>query len=231
MQCENLSTNSIKLQYRKKSLTSYFGKYNECKNSLFVDFERKNDKEKFSFSIKSGLMLNALSILNSNTEIVKHNNLVGYKIGLSFGHYLPFNNNKWTLLAEPAFQMFKFDKTSPNSLFPNETVNTVVDYKSIELSLGIRQSIFLNQASTIFINGFTVIDFPLVLEIEYKNSLNFENKTPLLNFSIGAGFEYLSRYSVELRYSTNRNLLNDFIIFDGKLRGIALVLGYKFLET
>jgi len=228
LKCKITSTSPDKIQYTKKSLANYFEKYNECKKSDFINFEKIYGRKKFSLSIKPGVIINSLTMFSSGNKTVQHKNLIGYEIGVSLEQYLPFNNSKWSLLAEPNFQFINADKTSPNIFFPNETVNTVLDYQSIEIPIGIRHYIYLNEKSTLFINSFAIIDFSLNLEINHRNSFTFTNDTPLLNFSLGAGYEYQSKYSIEVRYLTRRNLLNDSINFSSDLRGVTILLGYRF---
>jgi hypothetical protein len=225
----NYFFDSNNIKYQKNSLIAIFKRYNECTNSKFIEFGEKDKKGSLKLKIKSGLMLNSLAMLVRNTETVKYQNLVGFKIGVSGEYNLPFNNNKWAILLEPAFQSFKFDRTANNSIFSNETISSEVDYKSIELSLGLKHYFFLNENSTIFIDGFTILDISLVSNIKYNNGPVLKNETPLINYSLGLGFEYHSKYSAELRYSTRRNLLNDYVNFNGDFSGFALILGYTIL--
>ena len=213
--------------YFRKYLVSLFIKYNECKEIDYVEFDTKIKFPKFIFSLKAGLMLNSFSMASFNKNFVTHDNLIGFKAGFAVEYILPFNNNRWVLQLEPVLQIAQFDKTSPNTLLPEETITNTLDLKSIELSGGIKHLFFLNEQAKIFIDAFTVVDFSLVTALTHRNVI-YSNTLPLTNFSFGLGYELNDHFNLELRYSTRKNLLNYNVRYEADFKGLAVILGYRF---
>lgn len=218
-----------KLEYQKTPLQNFFVKYNECVQADFTVYNKRKKGEVFKLLIKPGLRLNSLDLGNgANPKDVEFNNDLGFSLGISTEFILPFNRNKWAVILEPTFQYFKSEQKSEGIVGLNDL--TTVDYKSIELPVGIRHYFFLNPDSRLFINGFFVFDFPLTSKVNYyRFNTEFENFTPLNNFAFGFGYTYKSKYSAELRYSTKRNILNDYVSWTGDFYGFTFVFGYRIL--
>ena len=162
------------------------------------------------------------------------------KFGFEIEWGLPFNNNKWGLFIEPTYQSYNSNKKQNVNNSLNTLFEATIDYKSIEIPIGLRHYLFLNKNSKIFINSGFVIDvafsskttlkhsnygfsstFPFVLAPKFHNS----DITNSVNFFIGAGYGF-SKFNIEFRYNTSRNLINSFTS-SARYNSFSVILGYQ----
>jgi len=127
-----------------------------------------------------------------------------------------FNKNKWAIIIEPTYQYYKAEDKSITNLS-----NTIVDYNSLELPIGVRHYFFLNNNSKIFINGSTIYDF--VLNSKVRNRLDASSS---VNLAMGLGYNYNNAYSIEFRYQTNRDILTDYVSWNSDYKTISIIFGY-----
>ncbi len=76
---------------------------------------------------------------------------------------------------------------------------------------------------------FTLITF---LSLNSYTQIQFEKRNDLdinsgLNFNIGLGYNYRSKYSIELRVGTNRDLLDRYTSWSSNYQSVSLSLGYN----
>ncbi len=223
LNCAKLNIKMVeKLAYKKNDLIYYFSKYNECTNTNYVNFEKKQSRDLFHLNIRPGVNLSNLLIDNSlsknNTNF--ESNLT-FRVGIEAEFIMPFNKNKWALIIEPTYQYFK---SEAESAFGNTTVN----YNSIEIPIGIRHYFFLNDNSKIFINSSFVFDINNSSNIDFDTIESLEINTRN-NFAVGLGYKYNNKYSVELRYQTPRNVLGDYIFWNSEYRTFSVIFGYSIL--
>ena len=227
--CElNLSVKDLK--YTKRDLVDYFKRYHECIGVEYKLIGYKEKKGKTSLLLKLGLNINNLTIETSDgSSIFDYKNDPGYQLGISLEYRFPFNKNKWSLLVEPTLNYYKCKKVvtqSPSFQRVNE-----INYLSIEVPLGIRNYIYFSNKFSLFLNSFVELDFPINSKFKsYLFAEEFLGNTLRIYTSFGLGFDYNSVINVELRYSTKRNLFNEFYIWEGKFRGFSLIVGYNILQ-
>ena len=209
-----------KLLYKKKELTNFILKYNETTNNELINYEKKQNQGKINFKVIAGInatfnnLNNSVSNFNYTLKTVPV-----FRIGFESEYILPFNQQKWSLFIDPNFQSNNAsEKTKNNQLV--ETKNN-----SIEIPFGFRHYIFLPNASKIFIG------LGLNLSITSKSYLKYSGQvfdvSNSTNYFTGIGFSK-KRYSAELRYNLNRNLLSSFVSWETKYSSLGLLLGYKF---
>ena len=218
IKCSDISMNDLKqIDYDKNSLLNIFTKYNSCKNSEFVNFEEKVKSDLFNLNIRPGLNSSSLFINNSaiSSRSTDYGNKLAFRIGLEFEFIMGFNKNKWAVIIEPTYQYFKAEDKAITNLS-----NTNVDYKSLELPIGVRHYLFLNNNSKIFINGSFIYDF--VLNSKVRNL----DASSSLNLAMGVGYNYNQKYSVEFRYHTNRDILTDYVAWNSDFKTISIIFGY-----
>lgn len=233
LKCENISMDEIeKIDYQKRDLVNLFIKYNNCKNSPIVNYEKNDTKQLFNLNLRPRINYSSL-------DLQHHKSLYGetnFDSNLSFGFgvevecALPFNKNKWSILVEPTYQYY-------NSEFITETSNVSggkligeINYQSIEIPIGFRYYIILNEISKIFINLSYSINFDLDSSIELyrdddSNLETFDIDTSQ-NLTMGIGYKLMSRYSLELRFYSNRNLLNNNNLWSSDFRNTSIIFGY-----
>ena len=218
LKCSDISMADLKnIDYQKRALLKFFNKYNSCNNSEFVNFEKKVKSDLFNLNVRPGFNSSSLVINNRylSPKSKDYGNELTFRIGLEFEIIMKFNKNKWAVIIEPTYQSFKAkDKIITNIINPN------VNYKSIELPVGLRHYLFLNNNSKIFINGSFIYD--IVLHSQVRNLDTASSN----NFAMGIGYNYNKKYSVELRYQTKRNLTKGYVLWNSDYKTISMIFGY-----
>jgi hypothetical protein len=103
-----------------------------------------------------------------------------------------------------------------------------MDYKAIEVPIGIRHYFYLNDNSKLFLNALYMFNITLSndLEAERIDILDVELE-PKGNFAFGMGYKYNNKYSIEFRYKTPRDMLPANRIFGSSdYNNIAIIFGY-----
>ena len=210
------------LDYKKKELTRFFVEYNNCNNHAYVNFEKKREKDLFNLNIRGGINSSTLFIQNGavSSRDTDFGSELGWRLGVEAEFILPFHKNKWAFIVEPTYQQFSSKK---------ETVNWDydVDYKSIELPIGVRHYFFLNENSKFFMNASYIIDFSIDSTIGINSGNGLEIKTRS-NSAFGLGYKLHDSYSLEVRYQTNRDLLSSYAVWVTDYNTVSLIFGYSF---
>jgi hypothetical protein len=224
LKCHEISMNEIEtLNYYENELVRLFVKYNECQNSSFINYQVKHKKDFLNLNLRPGLNIGSFSMENSisDSKDIDFGSELTFRAGLEFELILPFNKSKWSLLIEPTYQYFKTEK-EPEGL---DEQQVEVDYKSIELPLGIRHYFYLDEKSRIFVDASFVIDFSMNSAIKYELGWEYEINS-IGNFAMGLGYKY-NKFAAELRYQTSRNLLNGYSLWDSDYRTFSVIFGYS----
>lgn len=229
LKCEAITRDLLrKTRYRNNDLIDVFQKYNTCKNPAGATNAFKQEivrKSAFHLSARIGLNSTSASFdsqsKNFGEPYVDFGNKSGLRIGAEFEYVLPLYGNKWSLIIEPSYQSYKSEVTLNN--FPNS-----VDYKSIDVPVGIRYYMYLNDKSALFLNAVFSYNIPMSSKIVYTvyNKPVELDVDPVYNFGFGAGYRF-SDFSFELRYNTNRNLVNDEARYVSKYNTTSFILGYR----
>ncbi|MCU4164119.1 hypothetical protein [Carboxylicivirga caseinilyticus] len=223
LQSQCLTQNQINnTRCRRKELVEIFKAYNECNNSEYITYERKQNKNSFNLSLRPGLNTTSLSFINaaSSYRNTDFGNETTFRLGIEGEFVLPFNRNKWAIIIEPTYQYFKSEKDHATGDYV-----TTADYKSVELPVGLRHYFFLNDNSKVFINGSFVLDFSGNSKFLFENAGDLEIKTGM-NYALGLGYKFQNRYSAELRYFTNRDLFQNYMNFSSEYKTISVIFGY-----
>lgn len=233
--CESISQKEYEnLAYEKKDLEKFFVKYNKCNDPNFVSYESKEKKDLFNLTIRPRLNNSSLSTNNNMSETfdLKFDSNTNVSLGIEAEFILPFNKNKWAIIFEPTYQYYKTEKTKETTAFLGGEIFGKVDYKSIELPIGIRHYFFLNNDFKIFANASFVYDFSSNSKIKFTrndgseiNSFDIKSDAGL---GFGAGCKLKDKYSIELRYLTARNLLSNYANWSSSFTTASLILGYSF---
>jgi len=223
LKCASFSIKKLShLDYKKKELVRFFVDYNNCNKQAYVNFDEKREKDLFNLNIRSGV--NSSSLFIQNVAVSSRDTDFGSEIGWRFGieaeFILPFHKNKWAIIIEPTYQQFNSKKETTNW-------NYNVDYKSIELPMGVRHYLFLNENAKFFMNASFIIDFSIDSTIGINSGNGLEIKTRS-NSAYGLGYKHLDKYSLELRYQTSRDLLNGYTYWISDYNTISLIFGYSF---
>lgn len=225
LKCNSISSNRLQnLSYSKTELIKLFKDYNTCKNPNLTYNEEKSEGN-FLFSIRPGLTLNNFKIdtdaFYADGQIVHFQNTLGFRLGIEVEYVFQINKNKWSLITEPTYVYIN-----------NETLDylgetSIWEYSSIEVPLGIRHHMFLNEYSKFFINASIVWMYQMdskVILFDGKDFI-FESRT---NFSLGVGYKFKNKYSFEFQYRSPQKI--DFgrgtVDQTAYIDNMALILGY-----
>lgn len=195
-----------RLRYDETSLKELFLKYNGVDGKA-IDQTQGQNKSKFALKVTAGVHSASLET-NTNVPGFSDNYDFGTKAVFSGGFeaewILPFNNNKWSLFANPYYQSYKKDDRKPVS-----SAGTLYGWKAeasyVSVPVGIRYYMFLNQNSKIFLNLAYSINLKTGGEISYNSTVfDISNRQGWIG---GVGYNY-GKIGAELRYNVTRNLFN-----------------------
>ena len=221
LKCFSIKESEFKnIKYYKQDLFELFKNYNICKKSDYKIFENKaNRTTKLHLNIRAGVSNNSFNYITSNT--LRNNDFGSQfspRIGLEIEMPLNFNNGKWAILMETTYQSFKKE----NDIIPSvNPIDVSVNYNYVELALGARHYMFLNNNSKIFFNISYVMD--IVNNSSIVFSTNTRDELPKDNvIGLGVGYRY-KKFQIEYRYHTKKF---EASLFDYQNIG-SLILGYQ----
>jgi hypothetical protein len=234
LKCQGITSENMEdIHYNKRDLEKLFSHYNECTGSNYLKYEPIQKKDVFNLSLRPGLNSSTLAIQNyeSDSKGIDFENALSFRFGMEAEFILPFNKNKWGITIEPTYQYCKSEKTMETGNVSGGVMVSKVNYKSIELPVGLRHYFYLNNDSKIFANISYVFDFANNSSIEFLRSngtiINELEIKPRRNLALGIGYKYKNRYSLEIQYYTNRNILGDYLFWNGDYKKLSIVFGYS----
>jgi len=227
---KDISLNKIKnISYDENDLSKYFKNYNELKGEKIVDLKPKSKAFIFNLRFTTGIDYSSLTVYSSTIyPKTVFDNKISFRFGLEAESILPFNRHRWGLILEPTFQYYNDTKTHEyisGYMQELKIYTSTIKYKSIEIPFGVRYYIINSEKSKIFINGLFISD------ISFKSTIKFEGFRVLkldtgINYGFGLGF-YFKKISGELRYYSNREILNNNDLYSSKYSKLSLIIGYK----
>jgi len=237
LKCSNFKMSKIEnLDYKKNDLVNFFVEYNKCNNQEYVNFEKKQKRNIFNLIIRPRLNSSSLTIQNfvSNSRNTDFENKIGFGFGLEAEFILPFNKNKWAIEIGPTYQSYKSEKTTNVNNVSGEILIAKVNYNSIEIPVSIRLYFFLNNSSKIFINASYIFDFSSKSFIEFTrndgSNLSVSEIGTSSNLAMGIGYKQNDRYSLEIRYQTNRDILGNYLFWNSKYKTLSIIFGYSLFK-
>lgn len=235
LKCPGLTSGDFEsADYDSKDLYKLFVRFNDCTNSAQVRYMPDQKKDLFNLTIRPGLNLSKLVISNQSDDSwqTAFGTEPSFRFGVEAELIMPFNKNKWSIIAEPTFQYYRSETTTELDNMPVIELNARAKYQSIELPLGIRHYFFLNEKSKIFINASYLFDFSMNSSIVFLRSngstYNALEIIPRRNLGFGAGYKHEDTFSLEVRYQTGRNLFSDYMYWHSEYRTLSVILGYSF---
>lgn len=225
LKCPNISMHDIeRIDYKEKDLLNFFVGYNNCTNSEYINFKGKQKRDLFNLTIRLGLNSSSLAIDNitSSARDANFGNKLNFRLGVEAEFIMPVNKNKWSVVIEPTYQYFNSEKELSFQ-------KAIVDYKSIELPIGIRHYFFLNKNNNckIFINASYILDFASNSKITFTSGSELEI-TNSTNLGFGVGYKHNDKYSLELRTQTSREVFNNFQYWFSNYNTLSIIIGYSF---
>lgn len=221
--------------YKEKDLLSLFRKYNQCVDPTTADTTTQNTKGgKYNMYLRPRFNSSSHKLTYTNTNLNYDSDAQTVGAGVELEFVLPFNRNKWALIAEPEFQYFKTEKTIDVWYVPGGKVTSLVDYQAINIPLGVRHYMYLNKNSALFLNaqyviavtsGSSKVDLRRADGSQYNEFKIQESPTAVF----GAGFNYRGKFSTEVRFTTGHSLLHNAPAWVSDFKTVSFVVGYNFL--
>ncbi|MCP2028935.1 hypothetical protein L1276_004114 [Flavobacterium sp. HSC-32F16] len=207
------------LSYSKDKLAALFSKYNQSVDPKTAVEKIKQKKDLFNLNIRAGISNSKASVKRIDMPLydADFDNKTQVRLGVEAEFILGFNRNKWAFIAEPTYQYYTAETIV-------RKVNTSIDYKSIELPIGVRYYSFLNNDSKLFFNLQYIVEFQLSSEVKYPPFGNFDvavNRP----FAMGVGYKFKDKYGLEIRYST-KSILNEGSHYSSKYTSASIIFGY-----
>lgn len=226
----------LRIKYKKDDLTEYFSKYNNITPVSVKESDQKRTKSKFFIKITPGVSMVSSSMKNiaSPQFTVDLDKKMIFKIGAEAEYILPYNKNKWSIFINPTYQKYEDEKNyiffSNYLLNPQMPYNVKIDYTSVQLPIGLRHYMFLNQKSKIFISVIYSIDISGNAKITYKDITNSGNTTTFKStseqsFAFGVGYNFKNKFSFEAKLNTGKELMN-YTNYSAKYKAIDFIFGY-----
>lgn len=232
--CDSNNNNAIlsKLRYNKKELVKYFIDYNKCVGAVVSETNKSSlthNKSKINYSLLIGVSTanfeTKKGIGSSDFYLHKFKNMFTVTFGAEIEIVLPINNNKWALYFQPTYQSYSDEETVIGEYRP---YTSKLDFKSINLPIGMRHYIFLNNKdSKIFLNAAAGYNVDLGSELMLSNQTDFVFNNFVLGFNFGAGYVLNNKYSLELRYNYSSSLI-DSVYLKSNSNNLGVVFKYQF---
>ncbi|KIA90526.1 outer membrane beta-barrel protein [Kaistella jeonii] len=231
--CSSITKTEIeRTDYNAKSLSALFYKFNQCSNPQNAQVVTKTKKGYINLNIRPRVNFSSLKLANpylQTTFDVKSAVTAG--IGLEAEFVFPFNKNKWAIIFEPTYQSYKAEQETDAGFLIGGRLKTKVDYKSLELPIGLRHYMFLDDHSILFVNVQAVFDLNLNSSIDFSrnddspfNSLKLKSSP---NVAVGTGYNYNKKYAVEARYNFKRNITSESYLWESDYTTFSLILSYN----
>ena len=234
LKCQGIYTNNVNnIEYSQRDLKRFFIEYNECSNSAYIEYEPEQKRDFFNLSFRPGLNCSSLAIQSFQSDDLDTDfgNRISYRFGIESEFILPYNKNKWSIIIEPTYQSYKAEERIETSEVVGGIRVSEVNYKSIDVSFGLRHYFFLNNVSKIYTNISYIYDIDINSDIEFRridgsvfNSFEIEQRGG--NLALGFGYKYKDRYSLEIQYQTSREVLSNQF-WESKYKTVSVIFGYS----
>ncbi len=236
LKCENLSLEGVrKIDYDLNELTTYFINYNSCVNPTYTNTVKKEKRDLFNLRLRPGITFSSLSLFIPGLDMdVDFGRNINFRAGVEAEFILPFNRNKWSFIIEPTYQAYSGDQSIFVRLSSILTIESDVtaNYKSIEVPVGVRHYLYLNDKSKLFINAAFALDLTLNSSIDFSNEQGSLTQDIDLggqggNLVLGLGYDYNNKFNFEIRYGFNRQVVDTFVSNRSDFNSFSFIFGYN----
>lgn len=225
----------LNLTYKKADLVAYFSKYNNISPDAMKKENAKSSKGQLLIKVTAGLGMVSSSLSNegNSQQNTEFDNKTIFKFGAEAEYILPYNKNKWSVFINPVYQKYQGenDYTIPSGFmaFPDIQYNVKIDYNAVQVPIGLRHYMFLNEKSKIFISAAYSFDLGSNTKITYTNKTgnnitSFEGNSSG-NLAFGLGYNFRNKFSVEARLNTKKELVN-YNSYSAKYNAIDFIFAY-----
>lgn len=231
LQCEAIDANKVQnLDYTESDLLNIFEKYNRCKDSNYTSVNTHQTEQLIHLSVRPGVRFDQLKMETSKTKRkIEFDQQTSLSFGLQGEYVLPFQKNKWSLLAESYYHSYSGEAEFPSNNANLQDGSVKIDYKAIAIGVGLRHSFFLNPDSKLFLNAILLADVSLgssemTFDTVYDTYTDFEFGKVEPGFALGGGYAF-KKWSMEARVDFPYRLGDKEFI--SKFSGFSFLLGYQ----
>jgi hypothetical protein len=231
-----------KIDYTAKDLVTVFNKYNGVTQTEPQAIKQDNGGKLHLRVYAGGHLATGSHNVTMTDETFTISTAIAPVAGMDFECVLPFNNNKWAVFVSPYFEAYKHTEVKPRqdgntAPIYQYTSYVSLDYKSINLPLGVRYSMFFSGHSKFTLSA--AFNYSLAAGIskaryERRNAIasnNFNYENPLTNsvtLILAGGYQYKD-FGIETRYLPERRITTNYSAIVTKYGGFSVVLNYKVL--
>ena len=137
-------------------------------------------------------------------------------------YYLPFNKRKWAAVLSPTYVSSSGADRHENKIF-------ALDYKAIELPIGVRHNFYVND-NVFFLTASFVgsmnLNTTFAVTQDYFDPEYIDIRSNM-NYMFSAGYLFKDRLMFEAKYYTPRDVMNNSYYFYSSYESFAITLGYK----
>jgi len=222
------------VDYTEEDLVKIFTEYGGVEGKESTNFTTDQNRSTFHLKVTGGVNFTQLKIFyydgTENVTLQEEKPVVAP--GLEAEVVLPFNNRKWSLFVNPSYQQFNSLSSVATS---NANINNEwkIEYKFIDMPIGVRHYMFLTNKAKLFIDAAFVLGINLGnSRAEYKyfrHGTYFVQAAEISqtsNFAFGAGFSY-TRFSAAARLNLNRSVLSNYALWDSEYTSVGVILAYR----
>ncbi len=223
------------LNYNEKSLSKIFQSYIACTNANISFIKQENQEKLFNIKALAGIGASSFSTPTVRGLEADFGNANYVTFGIEL-EYLLNNSRKWGLVLN--ISNFNFSNISTNEIelnFPatgtfiaeNEGI-----VQGIDLNLGARHYLYLNDNSAFFLGAFVGFDVASETTITFLNTARDEVTTSegAPNVLFGAGYQW-KKISLEAKIATAKNNLREGTLFNNsQFTYSSITLRYSLLD-
>lgn len=219
LKCDKITQSDIdQLQYRIYELAPLFVKYNNCNENTAVEYKAKKNINTLEFFAKAGIGMSSFEI-NDNGKKKDFGQKAKGRVALETEINFSNKAKMWSVLIEAGYQYYKGDYDEVSGFTDKE-----IDYKAIDISFGFRKYFALSDKTSLFANLYGTYGYELG-----NGKVGLFNIGKSMSPSIGLGYMYDKKYSLELRYEFSRDILANYVAVRSEYQTIGLTFGYKIL--
>ena len=185
------------IDYKEEDLVNHFELFNGKRQNAMSSQDNINRKVKLFLAPKIGVVYNELSVRNPNDEVVDFNKDFTLNFSGEFESIFPINRYKWSFFSEFGYYSFKDTVIIENPRSVSDDDYTI-DYSTLNISLGLRHYLYINQDSRIFLSALYM--FNLTSNSKFSSDKFNANRNLESNggFALALGYKY-KNLGIEVR--------------------------------
>ena len=241
--CPSLVAKARTIRFRKNEIQDIVVKYVQCIAPGSVAEIKKDDPVSFEFGIVAGVMLNQFNFTGTDPSLVDENYSSTFSptLGLSLDMGLSRNRNKWHIVNELIYKIYKTDNSFTRPYGAGYTVRYDIDlsFSYLQLNSLVRYLFLSNGALKPNIN-FVIANGLMIAENKNSSHRSYSfgdqedvkaiDEPKKYEFSILAGLGLAIRKSVqlELRYAASSKSFSPYDVLDVNTMSFQFIFTYHF---